>query len=171
MISVSFTVVAALAGCGDMTHNFNTDTGATEVGNDLDNDGVQDGWDQDEVLGPLSDYPGELDINVGALVVPWFEGDALTAICRHENGTIVELHWGYLLGDEYAETWIVMDMDDRLPEGSVICGLTQNGAPILDIQGADILAWSKNELCVHMESNGVYSAPNYSECDGMRPPW
>ncbi|MBU4453099.1 hypothetical protein KKH24_02475, partial [Patescibacteria group bacterium] len=153
-----------------MTHNIHdADTGAPDS-DDLDNDGNPDGWDQDEVLGPMADYPGEIDISLGALSIPLFDGDALTAVCRGEDGRNIEFRWFYL-EDNNGEEWVRFVIDDRVPEGYAMCGLTQNGAPILDLHQADALVYDRQTVCVRQTWDAVYTAPGAYECEGRRRPW
>jgi len=170
---LSLITILLASACTDLSENQNN---GEELGSydhastDIDADGFEDGYDQDELLGPIADYPGEIHINIGALDRPWF-GEAMTFSCMHENGQRAEMWWGfYQDSSDYQDTWLVTFIDDRIPEGSVLCEITMDGKPVLNIRESDNLAWTTQSICVHQDNNGTYQSPSYSECDGMRLP-
>ncbi|MBU4315590.1 hypothetical protein KJ673_04290 [Patescibacteria group bacterium] len=170
-------VLAALTGCGDITHNFIDDTGADFCdADDMDCDGVTDGSDSDEVIGPIADYPGEVWFSTGTLNFPWF-GEAMTFECHDRWGTDLEFVWdSFIFTDDdqtYQNTWLYGLLDDRATEGAWLCAFTREGKSVLDMtKGNDPLVWTPKSVCIQkINTAGLYEEPGNNSCDDVHVSW
>lgn len=167
-----FLALAFVVGCMDLSNQQNGEkTYAPSVSSDdMDSDGLTDGYDTDEIVGPIAEYPTELWVNAGALSFPWM-GEDMSFQCRNRDGDILTFAWQYWYDGEatLGNTWFVAYVDDRADEGSWLCAFTRDGRSVLDLEvNANPLVWTRDSVCLFQENTGVYSASYYNSCDGIR---